>query len=368
MQPTKESRMNMFIRKTTQLTRVAALVPVLALALSACGGDIGTDEEVAADAGGATAGEGAAGGEAAGGGVKVCMMPKLIGIPYFNAAEEGAREAAEELGVTLEYDGPTEAKAADQVQMIEQWTAQDCQAISVSANDPDALAPAMKAAGEAGVATSSWDADVAEDAREYFVNQATAEGIGSTLVDVMAEHTAGKGKFLVVTGSLTAPNQNAWIDAMKARIQEQYPEMKIAAIEPGEEDLQKGIDVTRAYLQANPDTAGVFGITSVALPGAAEAVEQLGKSGEVIVTGLGVPSEARPYVKSGTIPEFVLWNPTDLGYLTVHVAVAQAKGEMPTSGTFEAGRLGEVELIEEDVVLLGPPFRFNAENIDEFDF
>ncbi len=308
------------------------------------------------------------GGGGGGGPKKICMMPKLVGIPYFNASEKGAEEAAEELGVELVYDGPTEAKAALQSQMIEQWIQQQCGAISVAANDPDALAPAMKKAGDAGIKTSAWDADVAKDAREVFVNQATFEAIGYELVDVMAEQTDGKGKFLVVTGSLTAPNQVAWLKAMRERMKEKYPDMSIASVEPGEEDLQLGIDITKNYLRANPDTAGVFGITSVALPGAAEAVEQEGLEGEVAVTGLSTPNDMKPYLKSGAVEKFVLWNPIDLGYLAVHVANAQIEGNMPKSGTFEAGRLGKVKMVAEDEVLLGPPLIFSQENIDQYDF
>jgi ABC-type sugar transport system substrate-binding protein len=308
------------------------------------------------------------GGGGGGGPTKICMMPKLVGIPYFNASEKGAKEAAQELDVELVYDGPTEAKAALQSQMIEQWIQQQCGAISVAANDPDALAPAMKKAGDAGIKTSAWDADVAQDAREVFVNQATFEAIGYELVDVMAEQTDGKGEFLVVTGSLTAPNQVAWLKEMRERMKEKYPEMSIASVEPGEEDLQLGIDITKNYLRAHPDTAGVFGITSVALPGAAEAVEQEGLEGEVAVTGLSTPNDMKPYLESGAVKEFVLWNPVDLGYLAVHVANAQIEGNLPKSGTFEAGRLGKVKMLAEDEVLLGPPLVFNEQNIDQYNF
>ena len=308
------------------------------------------------------------GGGGGGGPKKICMMPKLVGIPYFNASEKGAEEAAEELGVELVYDGPTEAKAALQSQMIEQWIQQQCGAISVAANDPDALAPAMKKAGDAGIKTSAWDADVAQDAREVFVNQATFEAIGYELVDVMAEQTDGKGKFLVVTGSLTAPNQVAWLKAMRERMKDKYPEMSIASVEPGEEDLQLGIDITKNYLRANPDTAGVFGITSVALPGAAEAVEQEGREGEVAVTGLSTPNDMKPYLESGAVEKFVLWSPVDLGYLAVHVANAQIEGNMPKSGSFKAGRLGKVKMVADDEVLLGPPLVFTQENIDQYNF
>jgi rhamnose transport system substrate-binding protein len=303
-----------------------------------------------------------------GGPAKICMMPKLVGIPYFNASEKGAKEAAKELDVELVYDGPTEAKAALQSQMIEQFIQQQCGAITVAANDPNALAPAMKKADNAGIATGAWDADVAPDARDVFVNQATFEAIGYELVDIMAEQTGGKGKFLVITGSLTAPNQVAWLKEMRERMKEKYPDMSIVAVEPGEEDLQKGIDLTKNYLRANPDTAGVFGITSVALPGAAEAIEQLGRGGEVPVTGLSTPNEMKPYLDSGTVEKFVLWNPVDLGYLAVYVADAQIKGDLPKSGTFEAGRLGKVKMIAPDEVLLGPPLVFSKKNIDDYDF
>src|SRR5215204_4241713 len=242
----------------------ATLLAVLVLAVAACGvGQQGPSQ----------------GGGGGGGPNKICMMPKLVGIPYFNASEQGANEAAKEVDVDLVYDGPTEAKAALQSQMIEQFIQQQCDAITVAANDPNALAPAMKKADNAGIATGAWDADVAPDARDVFVNQATFEAIGYKLVDIMAEQTGGKGKFLVITGSLTAPNQVAWLKEMRERMKEKYPDMSIVAVEPGEEDLQKGIDLTKNYLRANPDTAGVFGITSVALPGAAEAVEQLGREG-----------------------------------------------------------------------------------------
>jgi rhamnose ABC transporter rhamnose-binding protein len=356
---TKKEVSNVFARQGfSKVFRMLLVGTVLALVAASCGvGQEGPSDK--GDAGGSGGGQ-----------AQICMMPKLVGIPYFNASEKGAKEAAEELDVKLNYNGPSEAKAAEQVQMIEQMIQQQCDAISIAANDPEALAPAMNKAGEAGVKTSAWDADVKEDSRQYFVNQATFEAIGQQMVEIMAEETGGKGEFLVVTGSLTAPNQNAWIDAMKKHIKNEYPDMSIASIEPGEEDLQKGIDVTKNYLRANPDTAGVFGLTTVALPGAAEAVQQLGVKDKVAVTGLSTPNQTKPYIESGTINKFVLWNPVDLGYLAVHVANRQVEGNMPSEkgAKFKAGRLGEVELIAPDEVLLGPPLVFTKDNIGEFNF
>jgi rhamnose ABC transporter rhamnose-binding protein len=296
------------------------------------------------------------------------FMPKLTGFGYFEAANKGAQEAAKELGVEVDYDGPAEADPAAQAELIEQWVQQRYDAIAVSANDPDALAPAMERAQQAGIETSTWDADVQQRAREVFLNQATFEAIGRGMVDLAAEQTDGRGDFLVVTAVLTAPNQNRWIEEMREYIREKYPDMRLAAVEPGDEDLAKSQEVTTNYLRAHPDTAGVIGVTAVGTPAAAEAVERLGLEDEVVVTGLGLPNQMRPYVKSGTVEKFLLWNPLDIGYAAIHIAKAQIDGTMPRGGTFRAGRLGELEMLSEDEVLLGDPLVFDRQNIDDFDF
>ena len=63
----------------------------------------------------------------------------------------------------------------------------------------------------------TWDADAEPDAREYFVNQATPEGIGNTLTDEAARLLGGKGEFAIITGALSAANQNQWIAFIKKR-------------------------------------------------------------------------------------------------------------------------------------------------------
>ena len=89
---------------------------------------------------------------------------------------------------------------------------------------------------------------------------------------------------------------------------------------------------------------------------------------KVVVTGLGLPNTMRTYVKDGTVDTFILWNPVDLGYLTVHAAKLIHEGKLkPGMVGFEAGRLGKIQ-VRGDEILLGPPKEFNAENIDDFDF
>lgn len=306
---------------------------------------------------------------AADGDYRIAVVPKFTSDPYFVAVDEGAQEAAQELGLEVTFNGPVDADVAAQSDIIDQFVQQQYDAITVSANDADAIAPALERATAAGVKVSTFDADARADAREIFLNQATFEGMGKTLADMAAEQTDGKGDFLIVTAVLTAPNQNRWIEEMKAYAAEEYPEMSFPAVLAGDEDLAKSRQVTLDYLRGNPNTAGVIAVTGIATPGVAEAVEQLGLQGEVVVTGLGVPSLIKPYIENDTIQQAALWNPYDIGYAAVQMANAQIEETLnPESGAFEAGKLGELEFIADDVILLGEPLVFTKDNITEFDF
>ncbi|MHC4247647.1 MAG: autoinducer 2 ABC transporter substrate-binding protein [Planctomycetota bacterium] len=309
-----------------------------------------------------------------GGGKKkltICLLPKKKGVPYFTTCAAGAEEAAKELGdVELVYDGPTDGSPEKAASMIERWTLKGADVICVSPNDPAVLAAPMRKAREKGVRVITWDADGDADTRELFVNQATAEGIGFALVDAMAKDLGGaaaEGEVAIVTASLTAANQNEWMKHMKVRL-EKYPGLKLVATKPSNEDQRLAFQVSQDLMKAYPGLKGIFGISSVAFPGAAEAVRQAGRKGEVLVTGLSTPNNMRDYVKDGTVKSVVLWNTMDLGYLTVCTARALAKGELaPGAKSIKAGRLGEKKIVG-DNVLLGDILVFTAGNIDDFDF
>jgi len=301
--------------------------------------------------------------------ITLLMVPKIKGIDYFNACEKGAREAAKELGsVKLIYEGPTEASVERQVELIEAWIARKPDVIAVACNDPSAIAPALKKAMKRGIRVITWDADAKRDAREFFVNQATYDDIAKALVDEMAKQVGEDAPVAVVTSSFTAPNQSEWLKRMKTYMAKRYPKMKLLTVKPSEESLELAFKVTMDILKAYPQAKGIFGISSVAFPGAAEAVRQAGKKGKVAVVGLSTPKSMREYVHDGTVKTVILWNPVDLGYLTVYTARASCDGTLKRGNKFiVAGRLGKRE-VRGDEVLLGPPMKFTKANIDKYDF
>jgi ABC-type sugar transport system substrate-binding protein len=305
-----------------------------------------------------------------GGGKKltIALMPKSKGNAYFISCKQGADTAARELGIELIFDGPTDPDPAKQNEIIENWITLGVDVIAAACENKEGISTALRKARQKGIKVLTYDSDAAPDARAFFVNQATPEGIGDTLMDEAARLCGSEGEFAIITASLTAANMNEWQKRIEARRVSKYPNMKMVALRPCDDLKDKAQSEATALLSANPNLKLLMAICSPAVPGAAEAVKQAGKAGKVQVIGLGLPSENRRYVKEGVTESVILWKTKDLGYLTVQAAVALAKDELkPGAKTFKAGALGEFE-IQGDNIVLGKPFIFNKGNIDQFDF
>jgi len=295
------------------------------------------------------------------------MMPKAKGDPYFVSCRKGAEEAASELGVELIWDGPTDLDPAKQNEVVDGWITRGVDTIAVSVENQAAISTVLRKARGRGIHVIAWDADSDPDAREFFINQATPQGIGDTLTDQTARLLRESGEFAIITASLSAANQNQWIHFIRERLARKYPRLKLATIRPSDGDRDRAFAETQTVLKVYPNVKVIMAIAAPAVPGAAEAVKQSGRN-DVKVTGLSLPNMCKPYVHGGVIDSIVLWNTRNLGYLTVYAGDALAKGKLKRGDTaFEAGRLNRIE-VRADQVMLGAPFVFNKTNIDQFDF
>jgi ABC-type sugar transport system substrate-binding protein len=308
---------------------------------------------------------------------RVGFIPKLIGIPYFDACKRGAEEAARELNLKLDYNGPTSTDVTQQIDLINQWASSgevDC--LCVACNDPDLIAGALEEARAKNIPVITYDADSRPEARDFFVNQATYERVAEMMADAMAQQLKppGAGTVGILTSSVQAPNQSEWARRLKDYAARKYPKMTLLPETQHGEDRDLGITKAKALIQAHTDPdhperdlKGIIGLTSVAVPAAAEAVRQAGKKGQIKVTGVSTPRDMRDYVLDGTVQSFILWNPVDLGYLAVYVADLKRQGRMPDNGTIQAGRLGDIRVKDREV-LLGEPIRFDRTNLAKYDF
>ena len=298
----------------------------------------------------------------------IALMPKSKGNAYFMACRQGAEDAAKELGVKLLYDGPTDPDPAKQNEIVETWITRGVDVIAAACENRDGISTALRKARQKGIRVITYDADALPDSREFFVNQATPEGIGNTLMDECARLIGPQGEYAIITASLTAGNMIEWQKAIEKRNAEKYPGLTRAALRPCDDLKDKAFAEATAIINANPKVKLIMAICSPAVPGAAEAVKQAGKAGQVKIIGLGLPNENRRYVKEGVTESVILWKVQDLGYLTIHAAKSVADGTLkPGATTYQGGRAGQVTILG-DNILLGTPFIFNKSNIDQFDF
>ena len=339
-------------RRTTRLLALGAGIVALALAVTGCSGSSG--------------GSGSGGDK----NYKITFLPKNIGNPYFDTSDKGGKTAITSFKGTYNEVGPSTATADAQVSYINTLTQQQVGAIVLSANDPNALGSALTQAKSAGVKIVTFDSDTDPKYRDVFVNQATAEGIAKAQVDIMTKEIGDSGEVAILSAAANATNQNAWIDLMKKDLADNHPSVKLVDTVYGNDDDQTSFDKTAALLQTHPNLKGIISPTTVGVAAAARYLSTSDAKGKVKLTGLGTPNQMRAYVKDGTVDEFALWNPADLGYLAAFAAKALIDGTITgkDGDSFKAGKLGEFKVGKDGTVLLGDPYVFNKDNIDNFSF
>jgi rhamnose transport system substrate-binding protein len=337
---------------------LVALALAAGLALSAC-----NSKNDSASDGGSSSGGG-------GGKSTYVFLPKNLGNPYFDTSDKAGQKAVESFGGTYQEVGPDTASPDAQVPFINTAAQQGVGALIISADDPKAICDAIGQAQDAGVKVVTFDSDTSPGCRDLFINQATADGIAKVEVDMIAEQIGDAGEIAILSAAANATNQNAWIDLMKKDLAADHPNIKLDDVVYGNDDDQTSFDKTAALLSSYPNLKGIISPTTVGIAAAARYLSTSDAKGKVALTGLGTPNQMRDYVKDGTVKEFALWNPADLGTLAAFAAKALVDGDITgkEGDTFDAGDLGSFTVGADNTVLLGDPFKFNADNIDQFNF
>ncbi len=300
---------------------------------------------------------------------RVAFIPQLIGIPYFNAMEAGGNKAAEKFGVEFIYTGPVDVNPVDQLQILTNLIDQGVEAISISVLDASSLDPAIEDAKKKGSVIFTSDSDAPDSKRAVYVAQASDEGLGFTIIDQLVERVGADAKIGVVSGNPTATNLNTWIDFMRQRAKEKYPKLKILDPQFAGGTAQRAAQIASDLMTANPDLKGLIAVASTTCPGVAQAIETAGKIGQVIGTGYCSPNTARSYVKSGAMGFTVLWDPAELGYLTVWAGKQLIEGKPFAASNTVPGIDRPITYDDKTgVLLLGPPAVFTKENVDNYDF
>ena len=314
-------------------------------------------------------------GGGAGGGddsISIAFLPKQLNNPYTDVVLGGGESGTEELGGEYSVVGPLEASASSQVSFINTLTQQATDVIVIAANDPDAVGPALTEARDGGAKIVAFDSDTNPDYRDVFISQVVAKDVALIQLEQISEQIGGAGDVAILSATANATNQNEWISFMEEELASNpdYADINLVAKVYGDDDDTKSFQEAQGLLSAYPDLAGIISPTTVGIAATARYLSTSEYKGQVALVGLGLPNEMREFVKDGTVTEFALWDPAQLGYVAAFAGQALADGTITGAegDTFEAGDLGEKEVGENGIVIVGPPTEFNADNIDDYDF
>jgi len=345
------------MRSTRTLRLAASLGLAAMLTVTACGQGSGGSAS--------SSGSGSSGGKT----YTVAFVPKLQGIPYFEAMNTGGQAACKKLGCKWLYQGPVEADPAAQADIVRSYIQQKVNALIVAPNDPDSMAPLLKQAADAGIKVATSDTDAPNSVRQVFVSQASTEGIGQTLTDQLLKAMGGSGKYAIVSCGQTAQNLNSWIAVQKPYTAQKYPSAQIVDVVYAGEDQAKATQMATDLMNAHPDLTGLVGECTSSAPGVAQAVRDAGKIGKVFTVGLGTPKSMLPYLTDGSSSASVLWDVENLGYLTAWTGVQLASGKKLEATNNVSDKMPKVTFDSSSkVLLLGPPLVITKDNAGQFNY
>ncbi|WP_217363343.1 rhamnose ABC transporter substrate-binding protein [Duganella rivi] len=302
--------------------------------------------------------------------IRIAMVVKNLGNGFFDAAHNGAKDAATELkNVEIIYTGPTTPSAEGQIEIINSLISQKVNAIVISANDPNALVPITKKAMARGIKVISFDSGLAPEGRLMQLNPSNADLIGLKQIQMAADAIGGEGEIAILSASAQATNQNIWISVMKKVLEKpEFSKMTLVATVYGDDQSDKSYREAIGLLRSNPHLKAIIAPTTVGINAASKAVVDEHLVGKVFVTGLGLPSEMAGHVKSGAVREFAIWNPIDLGYAATYAAYdfVQKRPTAHPGGSISAGRMGSIAIDAKGEGAMAPPFTYDKSNVDKF--
>ncbi|MET0862318.1 MAG: rhamnose ABC transporter substrate-binding protein [Microbacterium sp.] len=343
--------------RTRRILGVAALTASIALVATGCAGG-GSDS-------GSTSGSGG------GGDQTITFIPKQLNNPYTDVVLGGGEEGAKAAGFSSsQVVGPLDASASSQVSFINAETQAGTNVIVIAANDPDAVCSSLEEARTGGAKIVAFDSDTNPDCRDVFISQVVAKDVALIQTKLISEQIGGSGEIAILSATANATNQNEWIKFMEEDLKANYPDIKLVATVYGDDDDTKSFQEAQGLLQAHPNLKGIISPTTVGIAATARYLSTSDYKGKVALTGLGLPNEMRPFVKDDTVKAFALWDPAQLGYVAAFAGKALADGTITgeVGDKFDAGDLGEKEVTDGGIVIVGPPTTFTKDNIDDYDF
>lgn len=298
-------------------------------------------------------------------GLKIVSIPKLVGVAWFDRMISGGERWVEENGGEFHQSGPSTADAALQLQAVEDAITEQVDVIHVVPNSTETLEVSLKKAMDAGIVVISHEAPTAENVN-YDIEAFQNAAYGEHFIDALAELMGGEGGYAIIVGSVQAQTHMEWANAAVAYQKEKYPDMYLVAdFVESNEDHDTAYTKTQELLKTYPDLKGIIGCSVIDPAGAALAVEEAGKIGQVKIVGTSTADTAGQYIESGAISMYSSWDTDAVSYAMCEAArIVKEGGEVKTGDNLKAP--GYENVVVEGKVIYGTAWMdFTADNMDQ---
>ena len=296
---------------------------------------------------------------------EIVFIPKLVGIPWFTAMENGFRDYAEERGgISISVVGAPDTDPAAQARILEDAIAKRPDAIVVVPNDTQVLEPIMRRGLDAGILMAAQEAPGIQNA-DVDIEFLIAEKYGSDVMELFVREAGDSGGYAIMVGGLTVESHNQRADQMVIHQESNYPNLyQVASRLEGSESVEDAQARTQELLLTYDDLVGVIYVGSLGAIGGAQA--RTSSNSDVAIVGGSVPSQAKQYLEDGSVSANYISNPYRIGRDSAHIIRHLLDG-----GTLaDVGSLpeyGDAD-ISGKVITFHAPSEVTADNADSFGF
>jgi ribose transport system substrate-binding protein len=304
-----------------QVRKWAATATIVGMAtvVAACGSSNG--------GGGGSSSSGSSG--SSGKHYNLTLIAGVKGDEFYITMNCGAQAEAKAKGASLNFQGPDQFAADQQIPIVNAVSAKNPDAVLIAPTDTQALYAPIKQLADNGSKVVLVDTTLSKP--DMAVSQIASNNLegGREAAKTLLQLTGGKGKYLVINVkpgiSTTDQRAQGFEEGLKGKSGVQYLGQQY-----NNDDPAKAAQIVSATLAKNPDLAGIFATNLFGAEGAATGLRQAGKFGKVKVVGFDAGPQQVQALKQGVVQALIAQKPAEIGKDGVDQALAALQGKPTT--------------------------------------
>ncbi|MFD1956019.1 substrate-binding domain-containing protein [Paenibacillus thailandensis] len=255
---------------------------------------------------------------------RVILISQEQNTPYWQMLEQGVAEAADELGIGVEYWAPYRTNPEEQINLLAKAIAAKPDAVLIQGIKGDPYDRLIDQAEEAGIAVVTVDSDAPESKRLAYVGTDNLAA-GRLLGELVAGGEETHGSIGVIISSPEADNQQLRLKGFRSVV-ESADGYTIAAIGQSKLSRIEAARQTVEMLTAHPEISTMVGLSGLDAPGIAEGVKVAGRT-DVRVFGFDDLEATREAIAAGSVAATVVQQPKMIGQEAIRLLNRYFAGE-----------------------------------------